>query len=182
MKKLLVVLAAIFTLAMISSASAVGIGKARVIAVEPIPPIPSLESDVQIAHEYWGWSKSPYCSEESFMEKEIFWGGEEEDEGTIYEPKPCSIRIISLNQLIERVEHLNPEEPAFVPRSREYLAKALEIRCRIVAHEIGHELGLDHSTDPTNPMYTPISFQAKIAGCEARMKEYVRPKIWKSKI
>lgn len=136
---------------------------------------PTLDDDIAIARAYWGWPHSPYCTTEAYEEKEILWGGEAESPDSVFEAAPCSMRVITIAQLEDRVEHLLPTEPGFVPEPSEYAPKALELRCRIAVHEYGHWLGLGHSTDPTNPMYTPISFKAIIPACEARLHEGEAP-------
>lgn len=140
---------------------------------------PTLEDDMQVARDYWDWQASPYCTTETYEEREILWGGEAESPDDVFHPTPCFMRVITIGQLVDRVEHLLPTEPGWVPSPTEYTARALEIRCRVVVHEYGHWLGLGHSTDPLNPMFTPISFRAVIPGCEARMTEGAAPVVKK---
>lgn len=134
-------------------------------------PVPTLSDDMQVARDYWGWQHSPYCTSEVYEESMIFWGGEAESTKDALHPEACSIRVITIKQLEERISYLHPGEPGYVPNATEYAPRARELRCRVMVHEYGHWLGLGHVQDINNPMYWKVTFTPVIPGCEARMHE-----------
>lgn len=145
------------------------------VAASAAEAAPTLTDDMQVAREYWGWSRSPQCTTEEFSEAEFFWAGEEEAEGTALVPGRCWLKVLALGLLEAHLRQLAPGEEGYIAAAH-VPVKARELRCRITVHEYGHMLGLGHDPNESNPMFWKVTFKPVIPGCEARMAAPRRPK------
>jgi hypothetical protein len=135
-----------------AGASAIGVEQARVVTpaaqksmvVYEVKAPLHMATEVAAAQAYWGNSHPPLCSALAVIfEGTPSWNPSSAGEAT----RPTSPNTLCLMAVI-------PTDDA-------------ALRCRIIVHEYGHWLGLDHEpTDRLSPMYIDGPYWAPLPECD----------------